>query len=193
MQPVAPNQQRALVECLTKMCGGGYSPETRRKYFISGPQWAAAYQGQASPAVAHEANSGSRCWRMLWASVFRCLKTRRAPRSEPRCWRWWERANTLPSARCAKQRFGKSTYWSRVPKSIRSTRADIKPTERFTPPSVLRYVQTSILLIALRRPDDFSCVHFGSPLGAENLKAIADFEIFELDLDLVLTVFNDCL
>jgi xylose isomerase len=28
-------------------CGGGYSPETRRKYFISGPQWAAAYQGQA--------------------------------------------------------------------------------------------------------------------------------------------------
>ena len=29
------------------MCGGAYSPETRRKYFISGPQWAAAYQGQA--------------------------------------------------------------------------------------------------------------------------------------------------
>jgi len=29
------------------MCGGGYSPEIRRKYFISGPQWAAAYQGQA--------------------------------------------------------------------------------------------------------------------------------------------------
>ena len=28
-------------------CGGAYSPETRRKYFISGPQWAAAYQGQA--------------------------------------------------------------------------------------------------------------------------------------------------
>ena len=28
-------------------CGGGYSPETRRKYFITGPQWAAAYQGQA--------------------------------------------------------------------------------------------------------------------------------------------------
>src|SRR5437773_3119076 len=47
MQPVAPNQQRALVERLGKMCGGGYSPETRRKYFISGPQWAAAYRGQA--------------------------------------------------------------------------------------------------------------------------------------------------
>jgi len=28
-------------------CGGSYSPETRRKYFVSGPQWAAAYQGQA--------------------------------------------------------------------------------------------------------------------------------------------------
>lgn len=30
-----------------KACGGSYSPETRRKYYISGPQWAAAYQGQA--------------------------------------------------------------------------------------------------------------------------------------------------
>jgi xylose isomerase len=28
-------------------CGGSYSPEVRRKYYISGPQWAAAYQGQA--------------------------------------------------------------------------------------------------------------------------------------------------
>ncbi len=28
-------------------CGGGYSPETRRKYFLSGPQWAAAYTGHA--------------------------------------------------------------------------------------------------------------------------------------------------
>src|SRR5574340_695003 len=28
-------------------CGGGYAPEVRRKYYISGPQWAAAYQGQA--------------------------------------------------------------------------------------------------------------------------------------------------
>jgi xylose isomerase len=47
MQPVSPNQQQSLVERLTKVCGGSYSPETRRKYFISGPQWAAAYQGQA--------------------------------------------------------------------------------------------------------------------------------------------------
>jgi xylose isomerase len=28
-------------------CGGSYSPETRRKYFTSGPQWAAAYEGHA--------------------------------------------------------------------------------------------------------------------------------------------------
>jgi xylose isomerase len=47
MQPVPPNQQQALVERLSKLCGGGYSPERRRKYFITGPQWAAAYQGQA--------------------------------------------------------------------------------------------------------------------------------------------------
>jgi xylose isomerase len=47
MQAVPPNQQQALVERLTKMCGGAYTAEVRRKYFISGPQWAAAYQGQA--------------------------------------------------------------------------------------------------------------------------------------------------
>src|SRR6266536_5930180 len=39
--------QQALVSRLMTACGGAYSPETRRKYFISGPQWAAAYQGQA--------------------------------------------------------------------------------------------------------------------------------------------------
>lgn len=47
MQPIHPNQQRALVERLAGMCGGGYAPDIRRKYFISGPQWAASYQGQA--------------------------------------------------------------------------------------------------------------------------------------------------
>jgi xylose isomerase len=47
MKPVPPNQQRALVERLMQACGGAYPPETRRKYFISGPQWAASYQGQA--------------------------------------------------------------------------------------------------------------------------------------------------
>ncbi len=41
-------------------CGGAYSPETRRKYYISGPQWAAAYEGHAlfhaptRPAVGFE-------------------------------------------------------------------------------------------------------------------------------------------
>ena len=44
---IPPNEQQSLVERLTQACGGGYSPETRRRYFISGPQWAGAYQGQA--------------------------------------------------------------------------------------------------------------------------------------------------
>ena len=47
MKPIPENQQQSLVSRLMKACGGAYSPETRRKYYISGPQWAAAYQGQA--------------------------------------------------------------------------------------------------------------------------------------------------
>jgi xylose isomerase len=47
MQPIPPNQQQALVERLMQACGGAYPPETRRKHFITGPQWAASYQGQA--------------------------------------------------------------------------------------------------------------------------------------------------
>jgi len=47
MIPIPENQQQALVSRLMKACGGAYSPETRRKYFISGPQWAAAYTGHA--------------------------------------------------------------------------------------------------------------------------------------------------
>src|SRR5579863_471206 len=47
MQPVPIDQQQALVSRLMHQCGGSYSPQTRRKYYISGPQWAAAYQGQA--------------------------------------------------------------------------------------------------------------------------------------------------
>src|ERR1700730_17358477 len=47
MQPVPPNQQQAMVSRLMQACGGAFSPEVRRKYFLSGPQWAAAYQGQA--------------------------------------------------------------------------------------------------------------------------------------------------
>ncbi|MBM3775187.1 MAG: TIM barrel protein [Acidobacteria bacterium] len=46
-KPVPVKDQQALVERLTQACGGGYSPAARRKYFLSGPQWAAAYQGQA--------------------------------------------------------------------------------------------------------------------------------------------------
>jgi len=47
MNPIPINEQQSLVARLMQACGGSYSPETRRKYFISGPQWAAAYQGQA--------------------------------------------------------------------------------------------------------------------------------------------------
>src|SRR5438270_3134203 len=47
MKSVPPNQQQALIERLLASCGGSYTPATRRKYFITGPQWAAAYQGQA--------------------------------------------------------------------------------------------------------------------------------------------------
>lgn len=44
---MAEQEHQALVDRLMSACGGGYSPEVRRKFFISGPQWAAAYQGQA--------------------------------------------------------------------------------------------------------------------------------------------------
>ena len=47
MTPLPPSQQQALVGRLAGACGGAYPPETRRRYFISGPQWAAAYEGQA--------------------------------------------------------------------------------------------------------------------------------------------------
>src|SRR5437016_7891134 len=45
--PIPESQQQALVTRVMQSCGGSYTAETRRKYFISGPQWAAAYQGQA--------------------------------------------------------------------------------------------------------------------------------------------------
>jgi len=47
MKPVPPDQQQSLVERLMKACGGAYSPQQRRRYFLSGPQWAAAYEGHA--------------------------------------------------------------------------------------------------------------------------------------------------
>jgi xylose isomerase len=47
MNPVPANQQQALVDRLMQACGGAYTPEQRRKYYITGPQWAGAYQGHA--------------------------------------------------------------------------------------------------------------------------------------------------
>ncbi len=47
MSPIPQDKQIALVDRLTQACGGSYSPEVRRRYFITGPQWAPAYQGQA--------------------------------------------------------------------------------------------------------------------------------------------------
>ena len=47
MKPVPASQQQALVDRLAQSCGGSYSPDVRRKYFLTGPQWAAAYEGHA--------------------------------------------------------------------------------------------------------------------------------------------------
>ncbi|MDP9053680.1 MAG: TIM barrel protein [Acidobacteriota bacterium] len=47
MKPIPESRQQALVSRLMNACGGAYTPEIRRRYFISGPQWAAAYPGHA--------------------------------------------------------------------------------------------------------------------------------------------------
>ena len=47
MAPIPQDKQLSLVDRLTQACGGSYSPEVRRRYFITGPQWAPAYEGQA--------------------------------------------------------------------------------------------------------------------------------------------------
>jgi xylose isomerase len=47
MTGIPQEKQIALVDRLTSACGGSYSPEVRRRYFITGPQWAPAYEGQA--------------------------------------------------------------------------------------------------------------------------------------------------
>jgi xylose isomerase len=47
MEPVPQDNQKALVDRLMLACGSSYSPEVRRRYFITGPQWAVAYEGQA--------------------------------------------------------------------------------------------------------------------------------------------------
>ena len=47
MNGIPQDQQLTLVDRLTQACGGSYTPEVRRRYFITGPQWAVAYEGQA--------------------------------------------------------------------------------------------------------------------------------------------------
>lgn len=47
MDSTPQDKQIALVDRLTQACGGSYSPDVRRRYFITGPQWAPAYEGQA--------------------------------------------------------------------------------------------------------------------------------------------------
>ena len=47
MAAIPVDQQQSAVERLTSACGGSYTPEQRRKYFITGPQWAAAYEGNS--------------------------------------------------------------------------------------------------------------------------------------------------
>lgn len=47
MKPVPAAQQQSIVEKLMHACGGSYTPEQRRKFYITGPQWAAAYEGHA--------------------------------------------------------------------------------------------------------------------------------------------------
>jgi xylose isomerase len=74
MEPIAPNKQQALVERLYNACGGHYTPEVRRKYYLTGPQWAANYEGHAifhaptrtpvslEDVIAHYAEIGLNYW-----------------------------------------------------------------------------------------------------------------------------------
>lgn len=47
MKPVKPRDQQALVGRLMDACGGAYKPKQRLKHYITGPQWAASYEGHA--------------------------------------------------------------------------------------------------------------------------------------------------
>jgi len=72
--PIAPEDQQPLVSRLMDLCGGAYPPEERRKYFISGPQWAGSYEGHAlfhaptrepvpfDEVIRHLAEIGIPCW-----------------------------------------------------------------------------------------------------------------------------------
>ena len=69
-----PADQRAITDRLMELSGGSYTPEQRRKYYISGPQWAGAYEGQAlfhaptrepvgfEDVIRHLGELGIRCW-----------------------------------------------------------------------------------------------------------------------------------
>jgi xylose isomerase len=71
---VAALEQRALVDRLMSACGGSYSPQIRRQFYISGPQWAASYRGQAlfhaptrepvepGEVIRHFSEIGIGCW-----------------------------------------------------------------------------------------------------------------------------------
>ncbi len=74
MAPIAREKQRSLIDRLVAVSGGSYSPEERRKHFISGPQWAGAYEGQAlfhaptrepvgfEEVIRNLGEIGVRCW-----------------------------------------------------------------------------------------------------------------------------------
>ena len=74
MAPIPPSQQRSLTDRLVKMAGGSYTPDQRREHFISGPQWAASYEGHAlfhaptrepvgfEDVIRHLGELGVRCW-----------------------------------------------------------------------------------------------------------------------------------
>jgi xylose isomerase len=47
MTAIPVDQQQSVVERLMAACDGSYTPEQRRRYFITGPQWAAAYEGHS--------------------------------------------------------------------------------------------------------------------------------------------------
>jgi len=71
---MSQSEQQSLVDRLMGLCGGAYTPEQRRKYFISGPQWAGAYEGQAvfhapvrepvsfEEVIRHLGELGIPCW-----------------------------------------------------------------------------------------------------------------------------------
>ena len=74
MPSIPKAEQRSLTDRLMQLAGGSYTPEQRRKYYISGPQWAGAYEGQAlfhaptrepvsfEEVIRHLGELGIPCW-----------------------------------------------------------------------------------------------------------------------------------